>query len=115
MLVDLSPYPQDQRRLWEMHIKALIKYHPRPYPGRVTLFRSPGHQLFCSLDEQYGWGELAEQGVAVKIVSGAHEQILEEPHVEGVARELERALEEARQEPRPSGSNSGGNGTPIRH
>jgi len=95
MLVDLAPYPADQRRLWEAHIQALIKYHPRPYPGRVTLFRSPGHQLLCSFDDRYGWGELAQGGVDVKIISGAHEQILEEPHVQSVARELKSALDTA--------------------
>ncbi|HMC27505.1 MAG TPA: amino acid adenylation domain-containing protein, partial [Verrucomicrobiae bacterium] len=96
MLVDLSPYPEDQRRLWEAHINALIQYYPKPYPGAVTLFRSPGHQLLCSFDEQYGWGELARGGVAVKIISGAHEQILEEPHVQRVAREMTYCLDQSR-------------------
>jgi len=59
------------------------------------LFRSPGHQLLCSFDEQYGWGELAQGGVAVKIISGAHEQILEEPHVQRVACEMSNCLEAA--------------------
>ena len=96
-LVDLTPYPEEQRRLWEAHIRALIRYHPRSYPGKVTLFRSPGHQLLCSFDEQYGWGEFALGGVAVKIISGAHEQILEEPHVKRVAEEMTEGLNGARE------------------
>jgi amino acid adenylation domain-containing protein len=108
-VVDLSPYPEDQRRLWEAHIHALVRYHPQPYSGEVTLFRSPGHQLLCSFDEEYGWGEFAQGGVNVKIISGAHEQILEEPHVQRVAQQLRLSLEEARRKSvaRNNGHSSG--------
>jgi len=70
-VVDLSPYPEDQRRLWEAHIHALVQYQPRPYPGEVTLFRSPGHQLLCSFDEEYGWGELPRAGECEELPQGA--------------------------------------------
>jgi amino acid adenylation domain-containing protein/FkbH-like protein len=90
-LVDLSTFPPDQRRAWETHIRALLNYYPRPYAGRVTLFRSRGHQLICSFDEQYGWGELARE-VEVEIVPGSHESILEEPHVKFLAERLSACL-----------------------
>ncbi|HWY74914.1 MAG TPA: amino acid adenylation domain-containing protein, partial [Verrucomicrobiae bacterium] len=90
-LVDLSTFPPDQRKAWETHIRALLNYYPRPYAGRVTLFRSRGHQMICSFDEQYGWGELARE-VEVEIVPGAHESILEEPHVEFLAERLNACL-----------------------
>lgn len=91
-LVDLSAFVGDQRRLWEGHIRALIRYKPRPYAGRITLFRTRGHPLCSSFDEQYGWGELAEGGVAVEIVPGGHASILEEPHVRTIAAKLDRCL-----------------------
>jgi len=97
-LVDLAAYPPDQRRLWEIHIRALLAYHPQPYAGHVTLFRSRGHPLLCSFDPQYGWGDLAEGGVTVKIVPGAHESILEEPHVAVLAEELKKSLRQAKAE-----------------
>ncbi|MDB6124520.1 MAG: hypothetical protein JWQ71_3513 [Pedosphaera sp.] len=90
-MVDLSAFPKDQRDLWETHINALIKFLPKPYSGKVTLFRSQGHQLFCSYDSQYGWGELADE-VEVHVVPGAHESILEEPHVGVLAEKLKERL-----------------------
>src|SRR5205814_8458397 len=86
-------------------------YKPRPYDGAVTLFRSPGHQLLCSFDDQYGWGELALGGVAVRIISGAHEQILKEPHVQFVAKQMAECLEAMRSNaPKSSAVNGDGAG-----
>jgi len=93
-LVDLSAFVGDQRRLWEGHIRALIRYKPRAYAGRITLFRTRGHPLCGSFDEQYGWGELAEGGVAVEMVPGGHASILEEPHVRTTAAKLQRCLDD---------------------
>jgi amino acid adenylation domain-containing protein/FkbH-like protein len=90
-MVDLSDFPKDQKELWEAHIRALIDFFPKPYPGKLTLFRSRGHQLFCSFDDQYGWGEFAGE-VEVHVVPGAHESILEEPHVREVAHKIKECL-----------------------
>ena len=98
-LVDVSAYPPLQRRLWEVHIRALMDYHPKAYAGRVTLFRSRGHPVLCSFDPQCGWGDLAAGGVTVKIVPGAHESILEEPHVRALADELKKSLREVAAQP----------------
>ncbi len=90
-IVDLSTFPQDQRKLWETHIRALIGYFPQPYPGKITLFRSRGHPLFSSFDAQFGWGDLAGE-VEVQAVPGAHESILEEPHVRILAEQLKECM-----------------------
>ena len=94
-VVDLSIYPEEQRKLWEIHINALLNYVPKPYLGGVTLFRSKGHPLLCSFDPKYGWGDLVRGGVAVKIVSGPHDSILEEPYVQALADQLKDCLEKA--------------------
>ncbi len=100
-VVDLSFQPAEGRQVWETHVQALIKYQPGPYPGRVTLFRTRGHPAVCSFDEAYGWGELAAGGVTVKVVPGAHESILDEPHVRVVARELAQCLTRLRNDQTP--------------
>jgi amino acid adenylation domain-containing protein/FkbH-like protein len=92
-LVDLASFPPDQRNLWRTHIGALLEYHPKPYPGRVHLFRSPGHPMLCSFEADYGWGALAG-GVDISIVPGVHEKILEEPCVRSLAKELKARLDE---------------------
>ncbi|HZR17083.1 MAG TPA: amino acid adenylation domain-containing protein, partial [Verrucomicrobiae bacterium] len=98
-LVDLSSYTEEQKKVWETHIRALMQFRPRPYAGSVHLFRSPGHPLWCSFEEDYGWGEMAKGGVHLRTVSGAHEKILEEPWVKSLADQLARALNEAHQQP----------------
>ena len=92
-LVDLAAYSEERRALWRAHVKALMLYHPQPYVGRVTLVRTHGHPMFCSFDYQYGWAELARGGVDVHVVPGGHGNVLAEPHVEAVARALDRRLE----------------------
>jgi hypothetical protein len=72
-----------------------MRYKPKPYAGRVTLFRSPGHPFLCSFDPRYGWGELAMDGVDMHVVSGHHESILEEPYVKEVGAEMSRVLRRA--------------------
>jgi amino acid adenylation domain-containing protein/FkbH-like protein len=84
-LVDLSAFAPELQELWEIHIRAQLNYKPKPFDGRVHLFRSPGHPVWCSFDSQYGWGELARSGVEVTLVPAGHEKILEEPFVKVVA------------------------------
>jgi len=91
-LVDLSAQPEDRRKLWEAHVRALMRHQPRPYAGHVTLFRTRGHSLLCSFDDAYGWREFAAGGVTVKIVPGAHESILDEPHVQTLAEVMRQSL-----------------------
>ncbi len=91
-LVDLSSFSDDQRQLWEQHIYALVHYHPRPFQGKVQLFRSPGHPWLCSFEDDYGWGEIARSGVEIRVVPGMHEQILEEPCVASLANALSEVL-----------------------
>ncbi len=91
-LVDLSSFPEDQRRLWRTHISALLDYHPKGYAGRIHLFRSPGHPILCSFEADYGWGVMAK-GVDISIVPGVHEKILEEPCVQSLAKELKIRLD----------------------
>jgi len=106
-MVDLSAFSAEERVLWEAHIRALLNYHPQPYRGQVHLFRSPGHPIWCSFDEDYGWNDLAQGGVQVTSVPAVHEKILEEPCVERVARELERLLINSKPVPGPTAERNG--------
>ncbi|PTX92718.1 non-ribosomal peptide synthetase [Opitutus sp. ER46] len=92
-LVDLAAYSEERRALWRTHVLALMKYHPRPYAGRVTLIRTRGHPMVCSFDHEYGWAELARGGVDVHIVRGGHGNVLAEPFVRNVAAVLRTRAE----------------------
>ena len=58
----------------------------------VTVLRTELHPFLCSFDSTFGWAEYAQGGVTVKVVTGAHESILNEPHVQAVAAELNRCF-----------------------
>jgi amino acid adenylation domain-containing protein len=90
--IDVSLYPDYQRRFWDIHLRASAQYHPRPYPGHITVFRTRIYPFLCSFDPTFGWGEFAEDGVTVRVVSGAHESILDEPYVRGLAKEVKLSL-----------------------
>lgn len=94
-LVDLSSFTEEERKVWKAHINGLVAFRPSPYPGRVHLFRSPGHPLWCSFDPDYGWGDFAAAGVERIIIPGAHEKILEEPCVATLAAKLDKVLLQA--------------------
>ncbi|MHC1763528.1 MAG: amino acid adenylation domain-containing protein [Verrucomicrobiia bacterium] len=93
-LINVETYPKDYVRYAEAHWKALLSYKPVRYPGSIVLFRARKQALLC-VDPTLGWGDLAEKGVAVNVIPGTHEQMLEEPNVHILAAELKRRLIEA--------------------
>ena len=90
-VVDLSAQPKELHDLWQTHIRMLFAHTPKFFPGRVTLFRTPGYSMFCCFDEAYCWRKFAKD-VDVKVISGAHESILAEPNVKSVAGQIAAEL-----------------------
>lgn len=94
-LGDLSHIPEKPRRMMEVRYRALHSYQPKPYPGRITLFRAQALPLLRAHDPQLGWGKLAARGVEVKVIADSNHLLLREPHVEKLAIELRASLAEA--------------------
>jgi thioesterase domain-containing protein/acyl carrier protein len=92
-IVDLSDRPEHERKLWRTHVQAWLQYQPKSYDGEIILFRTRGHPLVCSFDNQMGWGSFAAGGVEVRICPGDHESILEEENVPETARKLSAILD----------------------
>jgi thioesterase domain-containing protein len=80
------------------HLQAMRDYNPPPYPGRVTLFRVQALSLTRSYDPEMGWAKLAAGGVEVRMVAGAHYNMLERPHVEVLAARLRESLDRAQEQ-----------------
>lgn len=97
-VIDLSQFPEKELRLWQIHLDALVNHIERPYKGRVILLRTAGQPLFCSLEEDFCWGRLAQGGVVVKKVPGSHENVFIEPNVRALAGELTAVLHSAQTE-----------------
>ena len=84
-------------RLWDVlraNLKAVARYEPKPYAGRVMLFRARDERGKAGTSESLGWDELLAGGVTTRVVPGDHEGILKMPGVavlaEGLRAELDR-------------------------
>jgi hypothetical protein len=95
-VIDPAHFPEHELKLWEVHIRALVEHVERPYVGAVTLFRTQGQPLFCSLREDFCWGRLAKGGLTLKFIPGSHENIFMEPNVQHLAAALDQSLADAR-------------------
>ncbi|HKQ08282.1 MAG TPA: thioesterase domain-containing protein, partial [Blastocatellia bacterium] len=76
---------------------AARQYTPRPYPGRITLFRrhdAPGQQ------HDYGWEKLALGGVDVYCFDSDHDHFMSDPNAVAVAAQLAGCLGNAGLPPR---------------
>jgi thioesterase domain-containing protein len=94
--IDPTQFPEEEIKLWQAHLNAGAAYKPKPFRGRVTLLRTRTQPFFCSFDPEYGWGELAEDGVEVRRVPGSHEAIFIEPHVRALAAQVAACCRQAR-------------------
>jgi amino acid adenylation domain-containing protein len=93
-VIDMSDYPRDFVKYAEAHWEALRNYVPQPYRGRITLFRARKQGLM-NFDPSLGWAAFTSGGVAINIIPGTHEKMLEEPNVQILAQELKTCLLEA--------------------
>ncbi len=93
-IVDVSQLPDTIRRIYAFHFDAFQRYRPSPYPGHVTVFRADGQPLFGCHERDLGWHSVA-RSVSVRPVSGNHKNMLDEPQVTALARELGDALDRA--------------------
>jgi amino acid adenylation domain-containing protein len=91
-VVDASGSAPADRAAMAARYQAYRAYTPRPYPGRVTLFRARVQPLFGCHRPDLGWGEAARGGVEVHVVPGNHATMLREPGVRALAASLSAAL-----------------------
>src|SRR3954468_7974638 len=54
-VIEVSHFPENELRVWRIHLQALIKHVQQPYPGQVLLLRTRGQPLLCSLEEDFCW------------------------------------------------------------
>jgi amino acid adenylation domain-containing protein len=74
----------------EAHGYCLQRYRPKPYPGRITLFRSEDAGADPSL-----WSPFSSEPVEVHPVSGDHLSMVDEPYVQSLALQLQQCLDKA--------------------
>lgn len=86
--------PDYRRNLMELHLKALLDYRTPPYDGRVTAFRVRRRPLFSRQDPNLGWGRVAASGVDLRVIPGAHHNLMQPPYVNLLAAALRQAIDQ---------------------
>lgn len=96
-LVGPDVFPEQARRIIDAYVindRAAGQYSPKPYPGRLTLFRAMEPRMYSNIshnqdvDPTLGWGGLVAGGVDVRQIPGNHDNVIAKPYVETLAREL---------------------------
>ncbi len=90
------PMPGPLRDNVMMFTSVAQAYTPKPYAGRVTLFRAAGRTAEYGNDAALGWEEVVRGEIEIITVPGDHMTILEEPHVWNLVEQLSACLEETR-------------------
>jgi amino acid adenylation domain-containing protein len=86
-----------------INLRARARYVPRPYPKRITLFRSEEALPHDAADSRFqafqdpmlGWGGLSHEPVEVYPIPGNHFTLFVEPHVQVLANRLKACLQES--------------------
>ncbi|MBW4579359.1 MAG: amino acid adenylation domain-containing protein [Tildeniella nuda ZEHNDER 1965/U140] len=76
----------------EMRQQAIQSYVPKPYAGRMVLFRATERDVFEKDDRDMGWTSLAAGGLQLFDVPGDHLGILKAPNVQVLANQLRSFL-----------------------
>ncbi|TAE74611.1 MAG: non-ribosomal peptide synthetase [Verrucomicrobia bacterium] len=84
----------DLRRIQvrEENWRATQQYHPRPFAGKITLFKAMTANDKIAWPKDYGWTELAKGGLDIIPVPGQHLSIFDEAHIQELATALSTSL-----------------------
>jgi amino acid adenylation domain-containing protein len=83
--------------LHEAHEKALLSYNPRPYKGRVAIFRASKQPLGIYHDPSLGWSTLIKDEVELHEIPGHYLNAFIEPSVHILGAKIKICLDEAKQ------------------
>ncbi len=86
-----QPIPRFLQRPIDINWFAGARYVPQHFPGKVTLFQAVAS---ASSERASGslWERVAGAGVEIRPVIGSHEDVMEEPNVGRLAREVQNYL-----------------------
>jgi amino acid adenylation domain-containing protein len=76
------------------HARASLAYKPRPYPGKITLFRTLDQGIDYETEPDLGWGTVAQGGVEIHDVTGSHITLFWDDNVvQIIARKVEECIQ----------------------
>ncbi|MGD1022109.1 MAG: amino acid adenylation domain-containing protein [Candidatus Sulfotelmatobacter sp.] len=97
--IDFTFLPAAVKNVRRTLAAAENNYKLEAYSGRILLFRASEKGLRGLEDPTGGWHKYVAGGLEVHEIDGDHGDVLDEPNVESLARELRDCLERAQSEP----------------
>jgi amino acid adenylation domain-containing protein len=88
-------FPESTRALLEAQYRMLLAYRPQLYRGSVVVLRARTFRLSFRGTPDLGWAALAQGGIRMHVIPGAHDNILTEPRVSVLAAALVDSLRES--------------------
>ncbi len=88
----VRPLPKVLQQIEGETRDATKRYVPRPYAGRITLFRASKQGAHIRPDPDLGWTRIATGGLDVFEVPGHHGAVVYEPRVGALAKKLAECL-----------------------
>lgn len=86
------PIPRDYIQIEDQIHKAWLRYVPKKYEGKMTLFRACDQPFGIKPDQTLGWDGFAAGGMEIHEVPGDHVTLLAEPHVRILAERLNECI-----------------------
>jgi thioesterase domain-containing protein/acyl carrier protein len=83
---------QNVYQVFQANMEAITQYRPKPYRGKITLFRATEHTTPMHKDPHLGWGRWAGDRVDVYEVPGNHVTMFRPPIIKIVAEHLTACL-----------------------
>ncbi|MBS1261524.1 MAG: Phenolphthiocerol synthesis polyketide synthase type I Pks15/1 [Calditrichaeota bacterium] len=81
------------RKVEDVTYEAVLNYKPRPYDGKVTLFRASRQPKYSTGDPLLNWEPYVTGEIELHEIYGTHGHLVEVPHVEELAKSLNAVLE----------------------
>ena len=94
--VSAGDYSQSTKAFMEVLILTLRKYSPRPYQGKVLLYKARTEPLLVAREIELKWRRIAEN-LEVVPVKGTHLTVLDDGNVSFLAEHLDTRLRECRE------------------
>jgi amino acid adenylation domain-containing protein len=85
-----QPRLRERFDLFSRNVKALQGYAPRPYGGRVALFRASASLAPGTMDPAFGWSVLAN--AEAHLLDADHYSLLQRPALDSLVERLDSAL-----------------------
>ena len=87
------PHFRRSIRVIDAHNHCIQHYQPKPYVGRVILFRNE-----YAIDDPLLWATLASEPLEIHTVAGDHISMLQEPYVQYLVAQLQLCIDETEKE-----------------